>query len=50
MEDKLQRFILPSGLEVLVKEDHAREVAAIQYWVIVGSADEEASPNAASVI
>ncbi len=40
MEDKLQRFILPSGLEVLVKEDHARKVAAIQYWVKVGSADE----------
>ncbi len=41
MEDKLQRFILPSGLEVLVKEDHPRKVAAIQYWVKVGSADEE---------
>lgn len=48
MEDKLQRFTLPSGLEVLVKEDHARKVAAIQYWVMVGSADEEASERGIS--
>ncbi len=48
MEDKLQRFILPSGLEVLVKEDHARKVAAIQYWVKVGSADEEVSQRGIS--
>lgn len=48
MEDKLQRFTLPSGLEVLVKEDHARKVAAIQYWVMVGSADEETSERGIS--
>ncbi len=48
MEDKLQRFTLPSGLEVLVKEDHARKVATIQYWVMVGSADEEPSERGIS--
>jgi len=48
MEDKLERFTLPNGLEVLVKEDHARKVAAIQYWVMVGSADEEASERGIS--
>ncbi|MDD3472105.1 MAG: pitrilysin family protein, partial [Syntrophaceae bacterium] len=37
------RFTLSNGLEVFVKEDHARKVAAIQRWVMVGSADEE--PN-----
>ena len=39
-EVKLRRFFLPNGLEVLVKEDHARKVAALQLWVKVGSADE----------
>lgn len=39
-EAKLRRFFLPNGLEVLVKEDHARKVAALQLWVKVGSADE----------
>lgn len=43
MEGKLTRFSLPNGLKVLVKEDHARKVAAIQLWVLVGSADEEPS-------
>ncbi|MGD9819264.1 MAG: M16 family metallopeptidase, partial [Desulfomonilaceae bacterium] len=41
MEGKLNRFTLSNGLEVFVKEDHARKVAAIQLWVMVGSADEE---------
>ena len=41
MEDKLQNFTLPNGLRVFVKEDHARKVATIQLWVMVGSADEE---------
>jgi zinc protease len=43
MEGKLSRFVLPNGLKVLIKEDHARKVAAIQLWVLVGSADEEPS-------
>jgi zinc protease len=37
----VERFKLPNGLDVLIKEDHARKVATIQYWVMVGSADEE---------
>jgi zinc protease len=32
---------LPSGLTVLVEENHAAPVAALQVWVRVGSADEE---------
>ncbi len=40
METKLQRFTLPNGLQVFVNEDHARKVATIQFWVMVGSADE----------
>ncbi len=43
MEDKLKHFTLSNGLEVFVKEDHARKVASIQLWVMVGSADEERS-------
>ncbi len=31
---------LPSGLKVLVQENHASKVVAIQVWVRVGSADE----------
>lgn len=36
----MKRFFLSNGLEVLVREDHARKVAALQFWVKVGSADE----------
>ncbi len=43
MEDKLKHFTLPNGLDVFVKEDHARKVATIQIWVKVGSADEDLS-------
>jgi zinc protease len=43
MEEKLKHFTLPNGLDVFIKEDHARKVAAIQLWVMVGSADEERS-------
>jgi zinc protease len=43
MEDKLKQFTLTNGLKVLVKEDHARKVATVQLWVMVGSADEEKS-------
>lgn len=48
MENKLKRFTLPNGLEVFVKEDHARKVATIQLWVMVGSADEEAAERGIS--
>lgn len=40
MESRLKRFTLPNGLQVFVNEDHARKVATIQLWVMVGSADE----------
>ena len=43
MEEKLKHFTLPNGLDVFIKEDHARKVASIQLWVMVGSADEERS-------
>src|SRR5208283_5758826 len=43
MEDKLKHFTLPNGLNVFVKEGHARKVTTIQIWVKVGSADEEPS-------
>lgn len=39
----LTRATLSNGIEVIVKEDHARKVAAIQLWVKVGSADESRS-------
>jgi zinc protease len=31
-------FVLPNGLKVFVKEDHSRKLAAVQMWVLVGSA------------
>jgi zinc protease len=34
------RHLLPNGLTLLVEENHAAPVAAIQVWVKVGSADE----------
>ncbi len=40
-EGKLTHFRLENGLDVLVNEDHARKVAALQLWVKVGSADEQ---------
>ncbi len=39
----LTRAALSNGIQVIVKEDHARKVAAIQLWVKVGSADESRS-------
>jgi zinc protease len=39
-EEKLTRFTLPNGLTVIIQEDHARKVATLQYWVLVGGADE----------
>ncbi len=41
LDGNVKRFKLPNGLDVLIKEDHANKVATIQYWVMVGSADEE---------
>jgi len=40
MEGKFMSFTCPNGLQVFVHEDHARKVASIQIWVMVGSADE----------
>lgn len=40
-EGTLTQIRLENGLEVLVKEDHARKVAVLQLWVKVGSADEK---------
>jgi zinc protease len=37
----LSRYTLSNGLEVMILEDHTRKVATLQYWVLVGSADEE---------
>jgi zinc protease len=39
-DGKLTHFKLSNGLDVFVKEDHARKVAAVQLWVMVGSAYE----------
>ncbi len=39
-DNGLTRFTTSHGLDVIVKEDHARKVATIQFWVLVGSADE----------
>ncbi len=39
-EDELTHFQLSNGLDVFVKEDHSRKVAALQMWVMVGSAYE----------
>jgi len=47
-QDELTRYTLPNGLQVLFKEDHARKVATIQLWVMVGSADEAPSQRGIS--
>jgi zinc protease len=47
-EDNLTRFTLPNGLDVIVKQDPARKVAAIQFWVKVGSTDENQSQRGIS--
>lgn len=39
-DGELTHFRLFNGLDVFVKEDHARKVAAVQLWVMVGSAYE----------
>jgi len=47
-DDTLTRFTLPNGLDVLIKKDSARKVVTIQMWVLVGSADEDASQRGIS--
>lgn len=47
-QDQLSRHTLPNGLQVLFKEDHARKVATIQFWVMVGAADEGPSQRGIS--
>lgn len=47
-EGKLTHFRLENGLDVLVNEDHARKVAALQLWVKVGSADEQSAERGIS--
>jgi zinc protease len=44
----LTQFRLPNGLDVLVEENHSRKVAAIQLWVMVGSAYENESEHGIS--
>lgn len=47
-EDNLTRHTLPNGLDVILKQDTARKVAAIQFWVNVGSTDEDQSQRGIS--
>ncbi len=42
-DGELTHFACQNGLEVFVKEDHSRKVAALQLWVKVGSAYENDS-------
>ena len=48
MEGNLKQFTLKNGLQVMVKQDPARKVAALQIWVKVGSADETAAERGIS--
>jgi zinc protease len=48
MNGDLTHFRLPNGLSVFVKEDHSRKVAAVQMWVMVGAAYENASERGIS--
>jgi zinc protease len=47
-EGELTHFRLQNGMEVFVKEDHSRKIAALQLWVMVGSAYENASERGIS--
>lgn len=44
----MKQFTLKNGLEVIIKQDKARTVAALQLWVKVGSADENPSERGIS--
>jgi zinc protease len=48
MDGDLTHFRLPNGIETFVKEDHARKVAAVQMWVMVGSTYENDSERGIS--
>ncbi len=48
IDGDLTTFTLPNGMEVVIKEDHARSVTALQIWAKVGSADEERSEGGIS--
>jgi zinc protease len=48
MDGDPTHFRLPNGLTVFVKEDHSRKVAAVQMWVMVGAAYENASERGIS--
>jgi zinc protease len=45
---QLTHFQLSNGLDVFVKEDHSRKVAALQMWVMVGSTYENDSERGIS--
>jgi len=47
-DGQLTYFQMPNGLAVFVKEDHSRNVAAVQMWVMVGSAYETDSERGIS--
>lgn len=47
-DSNLTRFTLPNGLRVVIQEDHSKKVVGVQYWVLVGSADEEESERGIS--
>ena len=36
-EQSIHAHTLPNGLQVLIKESHAADLVAIQYWVRAGS-------------
>src|SRR5438270_10196779 len=36
-EQSIQEQTLPNGLQVLIKESHAADLVAVQYWVRAGS-------------
>jgi zinc protease len=48
MEDALTKYTLPNGMTVLVKKETGRKVVALQLWVRVGSADEDAAERGIS--
>lgn len=46
--DSFQRFSLENGLTVLIKPMPGKRVATLQYWILVGSADETESERGIS--
>ena len=39
-QEKLERFVLPNGLTVILKPDHSAQLASVQVWVKTGSIHE----------